>query len=121
MDNKAVAGKMKDEMCSQAASCFVGLRPKMYSLVCGTTETKRAKGIKKQTIEKHLRHKHYEEALLEQAEKVSEMDLIRSSNHVMYCQHIHKKSLSCFDDKRWLLEDNITSYPYGYKVLAVPT
>eukprot|EP01047_Picozoa_sp_COSAG01_P131129 COSAG01_NODE_60816_length_292_cov_1.766839_1_plen_59_part_10 len=36
--NKKVLGKFKDECDGKPPSEFVGLRPKMYSLKCGTSE-----------------------------------------------------------------------------------
>ena len=45
------------------------------------------------------------------------MKTIRSQNHKVGSHEINKVSLSCFDDKRYFLEDGITSYAYGhYKI-----
>ena len=45
------------------------------------------------------------------------MKTIRSQNHKLGSHEINKVSLSCFDDKRYILEDGITSYAYGhYKI-----
>ena len=41
--NKKVLGKFKDECDGKPPSEFVGLRPKMYSLRCGTSEKKTGK------------------------------------------------------------------------------
>ena len=39
---------------------------------------------------------------------------IRSDHHVVSSYEINKTSLSCFDDKRYILDDRITSYAYGH-------
>ena len=42
---------------------------------------------------------------------------IRSVKHKLQSFEINKISLSCFDDKRYILNDGINSYAYGhYKI-----
>ena len=38
-----------------------------------------------------------------------------SKNHKMYTQENNKISLSSFDDKRYIIEDGITTLAYGHK------
>jgi len=59
--NKKVVGKFKCETGSIAPSDFVGLRSKLYSLLVKSTDKpkerkRRAKGVKKRYVEKHLVH-----------------------------------------------------------------
>ena len=42
------------------------------------------------------------------------MKTIRSENHELGSYEINKVSLSCFDDKRYIHENGITSYAYGH-------
>ena len=42
---------------------------------------------------------------------------IRSKMHKLGIYKIKKVSLSCYDDKRFILEDGITSYAHGHKVI----
>ena len=42
------------------------------------------------------------------------MKTIRSQNHELGSYEINKVSLSCFDDKRYILEDGVISYAYGH-------
>ena len=45
------------------------------------------------------------------------MNTIRSIKHNIGSYEINKVSLSCFDDKRYIHDDGITSYVYGhYKI-----
>ena len=45
------------------------------------------------------------------------MKSIRSENHKIYSVEINKKSLSCFDDKRYILSNGIDSFAYGHYYL----
>ena len=63
--NKKVLGKMKDECPWRRISEYVGLRPKMYSILeAGGKTTKKAKDVKKIVV-KHIRLEEYKEALFE--------------------------------------------------------
>ena len=44
-----------------------------------------------------------------------QMKSIRSELHQISSYHLNKVSLSRFDDKRYILNDGITSYAYGNK------
>ena len=65
-ENKKVLGKMKDETAGCPIREFVGLRAKMYSLLCyDATEMKRAKGVRKATLKMEISHGDYLETLLQ--------------------------------------------------------
>ena len=42
------------------------------------------------------------------------MQTIRSQKHQLGLKKRNKISLSCFDDKRYLHDNGIYSYPYGH-------
>lgn len=118
-DNRKVPGAFKDELQGNVISKFCGLRSKMYAITYTDDredglETKKAKGVAKATIEKELCFKLYESTLFDKTEMLSSMDLIRSQSHNLYCERVRKKTLSCFDDKRWLFSDGISSLAYGH-------
>jgi len=46
-----------------------------------------------------------------------QMRSIRSHFHQISSCHFNKVSLSPFDDKRYILNDGITSFAYGHKKL----
>ena len=112
--NKKVIGKMKDEMGGEAIKEFVGLRSKMYSLKVGTDEKKTAKGIKKATIRKHLKHDMYRNVLFNESTTMASMRAIQSSNHELYSRRLNKVALSSFDDKRFVLDDKYTTRAHGH-------
>ena len=47
---------------------------------------------------------------------IHKMKTIRSENHELGSYEINKVSLSCFDDKRYLNDDGVTSYAYGHRL-----
>ena len=59
-------------------------------------------------------HEDYKETLFNNKQMHHKMK-IRSQNHELSSHEINKVSLSCFDDKRYIHEDGITSYAYGNK------
>jgi len=42
------------------------------------------------------------------------MNTLRSMSHKIYAMEINKKSLSCFDDKRYIHSNEIDSFAYGH-------
>ena len=113
--NKKVIGKFKDEAAGIPIIEFIGLRSKMYSYIKDNQiGAKTAKGIKKNIINKDLKHKDYKEVLLNDKQMRHTMRSIRSSNHELESFELNKISLSCFDDKRFIHENGITSYAYGH-------
>ena len=116
MENKKVIGKFKDEAAGMHIVEFIGLRSKMYSYVKhnGKNE-KTAKGVRKYVIKKNITHENYKDCLLNRKQMLHSMRTIRSECHQIGSYQLNKISLSCFDDKRYILEDGITSYAYGHK------
>ena len=114
--NKKVLGKLKDECAGRAIAEYVGLRPKMYSIVeAGGINTKKAKGVKKNVVKKHIRHEQYKEALFEKQTFRHGMDVLRSERHRIYGQHLNKVSLSPYDSKRWITKNGVDTLAYGYR------
>lgn len=118
--NKKVLNKMKSETADKPILEFVGLRAKQYSFIYidvakdKEMEERKCKGISKVTIKNDLKHELYKRTLFEETEQLSKMCLIRSCSHVLTCDQIQKKSLSCYDDKRYLLECGIKSLAYNH-------
>ena len=114
--NKKVIGKFKDEAAGLPICEFVGLRSKMYSYIKDDQKGgKTAKGIKKNVIKKDITHENYKQTLFNNQQMYHKMKTIRSENHQLGSYEINKVSLSCFDDKRYISDDGITSYAYGHK------
>ena len=113
--NKKVIGKFKDEVAGIPITEFVGLRSKMYSYVKDNDKGgKTAKGIKKNVIKKDIKHEDYKNVLFNNKQMHHTMKTIRSQKHQLGSFELNKISLSCFDDKRFLHDNGITSYSYGH-------
>ena len=107
---------MKDECAGRPVAEFIGLRPKMCSIFeAGGRNIKKAMGVKKNVVRKHIRHEQYKEALFEKQTFRHGMDVLRSDRHRIYGQHLNKVSLSPFDSKRWIAEKGVDTLAYGLK------
>ena len=117
--NKKVIGKFKDESAGILITEFVGLRSKMYSYIKeNQKENRTAKGIKKNIIKNELKHANYKETLFENKQMYHQMKTIRSVNHELGSHELNKVSLSCYDDKRYIHANGISSYAYGHKSIT---
>ena len=116
--NKKVIGRFKDEATGIPIIEFVGLRSKMYSYMKdNSNEEKTAKGVKRNTIKKDIKHNDYKDTLFNNKQIHHKMKTIRSNHLQLNTYELNKVSLSCFDDKRYILEDGITTLAYGhYKI-----
>ena len=117
-ENKKVIGKMKDEAAGNIIISFVGLKSKMYSHLVELPDgeiknNKTAKGIKKNVVKRDIEHKDYLSTLLNSTIRKHKVKTIRSNYHEVSSYEINKISISCYDDKRYILDDGITSYAYG--------
>ena len=118
-ENKKVIGKIKDEAAGNPITSFIGLKSKMYSYKVELSDgeiknNKACKGIKKDVVKRDIDHKDYIDCLQNNTIVKHKMKTIRSDHHVISSYEINKTSLSCFDDKRYILDDGITSYAYGH-------
>ena len=117
-DNKKVIGKFKDELKGNCMSEIVALRSKAYSYLsneCSSEkENKKLKGISRNVVKKQITHQDYKDAILNNYKKVNynKMYTINSINHEMFVQERNKKSISPYDDKRYILPDGIKTLPH---------
>jgi hypothetical protein len=119
--NAKVIGKFKDECGSEAAEEFVGLRSKMYSLLVKKSKPSKrtAKGVKRGFVNKHVRHEMYLNTLITRKSTRAEFVAFRSRAHAVKTMNIARVCLSAYDDKRFVLNDQVTTLAYGhYKLRA---
>lgn len=117
-DNKKVIGKFKDESPGAPIKEFVGLKSKMYSYINSLKkENRTAKGIKKNVIKNNLNHDTYVDTLFNKKVLYNKMKTIRSMNHQLFSFEINKVSLSCYDDKRYIHNNGISSYAYNHYLI----
>ena len=118
IENKKIPGKFSDETEGRAILEFAGCKAKMYSILYENGEEhKKAKGIKHYVVEKNMTHNHYREVLETASLMRHNMNMFRNREHVIYTITQNKISLSAYDDKRYLLDDGITSLSYGHHLI----
>ena len=94
----------------------------MYSLQCGKEEKKTAKGVQRAYVKNHIQHADYRRCLLsvERSDKqqIAKFNTIRSKSHKVQSLEISKVGLCAYDNKRYLLDDGVSSYAYGHHKIA---
>lgn len=122
--NKKKVGKFKDEAAGELILEFVGLRAKAYAYRQETwnkdmtewmiQDHKKCKGIKKCVVKREMQFQHYKDVLYTHKSHYQSMVSFRSRNHHVQTIEQVKKALSCYDDKRFILSDGITSRAHGH-------
>ena len=108
--NKKVIGKMKDRKIIDE---FVGLKSKMYSMK--NTDDKGSYTAKAVNIETECNE--FKDSLFNKKIIRHKMKKFQSKKHKIRTYKIKKISLSCFDDKRFVLDDGIRTLAYFTKEL----
>ena len=102
---------MKDEFNWVKIVEIIALKNKMYSLISANDkEVNKAKGINKK-----LRHKEYLDVLFNKKVVRHNMKRIQSKLLEIDTYEVFKISLSCFDNKRYVLDDGINTLAYFHK------
>ena len=104
---------MKDGFNGEKIDEFVGLKSKMYSLISGDWEVNKATRVNLK-----LKHKKYVDVLFGKNILRHKKKRILSERYNVGTYLINEISLSCFDDKRFILDDGINSLTYGHKDIA---
>ena len=116
--NKKIIGKFKDELGGKVMTESIGIRPKMYSYV-GEDSGKRAKGAKKSVLKQTITHDDYRSCLFEKEVFHRDMPGLRSYDHVIKGETVHKVALAPLDTKRYILPDGISTLAFGH--VDIPT
>ena len=106
--NKKVIGKMKDEYGGAIFDHFIGLKSKMYSIKkINGSESSTTKGVNIAT-----EFNEFEDVLFNKKVIRHKMKRIQSKKHKIGIYEIDKISLSCFDHKRYVLDDGVNTLAY---------
>ena len=109
--NKKVIDKMKDEFGRVIVIEFAGLKPKMYSMKkIDGKESNTAKGVSIATEFDKFKDVLFNEKIIR-----DKIKRIQSKKHKLGTYEISKISLSCFDNKRYILDDGIYTLAYFHK------
>ena len=110
-DNKKVVGKMKDEYGGKSIVKFVGLKSKMYSILDESNNEK----ITSKGHNGFIEFQEFKGTLFKKKILRHTMRIIGSKNHNLGTYETNKSSLSCFDDKLYILKNVINTLAYGLK------
>ena len=109
--NKKVTSKVKDEFGGIIVSEYAALKSKVYSIKkIDGKEHNTAKGV---SIA--IESDKYEDVLFNKKIIRHKMKRIQSKKHKLGTYEIDKISSSCFDDKRYVLDDGIHTLSYFHK------
>ena len=72
--------------------------------------------MKKSVVEKEIRHEQCKETLEKEKTFPHGMDFLQSEGHEIYGVCVNKISLCPFDSKRYISENGIHTYAYGYQL-----
>lgn len=115
--NKKVVGLFKDESDGRCLEKFVGLKSKMYSLKYKDKDKNTCKGVQKCVAKNKISFEDYYNTLKNGISMRHTIKRIMSRKHDISLISQNKVSLSAYDDKRYILDDAITTYAYGhYKI-----
>ena len=102
---KRVIGQTKDELKGISINKFIGLKSKMHCIVSDDdTGVSTAKGV-------NIFNEH-EDVLFNEILIRHKMKKTQSKVHKIGTYNVCKLSLSCFDDKRWTLNNGIKTLAY---------
>ena len=115
MVNAKTLGKFKDECSGKVVLEFVGLRPKMYSLLLPDDLEKNAvKGISRSYVKKCIRHGDFQKCLETGDKTVATFYTIRSFDQKLQTIKVVKDALSPYDNKRAILYGGTDTLSYSH-------
>ena len=116
-----IPGFFKDEFGGKFIHEFVGLRAKMYSILpLEGTKKAACKGIDEIVKNEVLTHNDFKTSLHQEIQYTNQMVRIQQENHKNFTVKIEKKSLSPFNDKKWIRRDgdDFISYSFGHNKIV---
>ena len=109
--NKKVIGKMKDKYRGAIIDQFIGLKSKMYSIrKINGSGSSTTKGVNIAT-----EFNEFKDVLFNKSVIRHKMKRIQAKKHKIGTYEIDKTSSSCFDDKRYVLDDGVNTLAYFHK------
>ena len=105
---------MKDEYGGKSILKFVGLKSKMYSILDESNNEKITRKGRNGFIEFQEFYEFYD-TLFKKKILRHTMRRIGSKNYNLGTYETNKRSLSCFDDKRYILKNGINTLAYVHK------
>ncbi|KAJ8983456.1 hypothetical protein NQ317_013331 [Molorchus minor] len=113
--NKSIVGKFKDEYAGESIKSFYGTGAKAYCIKTENHVVKKAKGVKKSTINKQLSITDYVEVIERNSKIYCTMYVFKSHLHTIYTELINKLALTAEDDKRFIIPGSTKTLAWGNK------
>ena len=110
-NNKKVPGKLKDEYGEKSILKFVGLKSMMYYIL----DESNNENITSKGHNGFIEFQEFYDTLFKKKILRHTMRRIGSKNHNLGTYETNKRSLSCFDDKQYILKNGINTLTYGHK------
>ena len=105
---------MKNEVADSEMTEVVSIKAKQYAYLtkegkCG----KRCKGVRGSVVKKDIKFEDCKNCVYQNKTLKVEQKGIKSFGHELFTVKETKLALTSFNDKRYILEDGITSLSYG--------
>jgi hypothetical protein len=117
--NKKTIGKFKDETNGVPISEFICLKAKMYSILL-KKQSKfvshcKAKGLSHAVVSNTFHFDMYRSALkVDHIPTMVKQNAIRAQQHNLFSIEINKLGLHCFDDKRFICDNSVSTFAHGH-------
>ena len=113
-ENKKIPGKMKDEYGGTPILEYVGAEPKSYALI----DINNYEESVHQGHSSNFQSSKFKDVVNNKNVIRHPMKKITSKKLIIYTEDSYKISLSCFDDKRYIIDDGINTLPFGHKNIS---
>jgi hypothetical protein len=121
LKNKKIPGLFKDEYNGKIIVEFIGLKPKMYSILLSNEDSRnpkhggrKAKGVPKSIVKSDFTHERYKKVLHEEIlNDTVKFNTIRSEKHELYTMEVVKLGLSPIYTKKYVMLDKVHTLAYG--------
>jgi len=110
--NKKRVGTFKNEIVGEKIISFYGLNAKLYAILLESSVKKVGKGIIRTVLQNNVNFEHYKNVYETYKDFYVVQRGITSVKHVLHTSAQTKLALSCFDDKRYIVNNEL-SYPFG--------
>lgn len=121
---KKVPGTFTDESGGVTITEVVALRAKSYAFKMGAKETLKAKGVGKYTVKNHMTIDDYKQCLFFDNDNITNdysayRDTVsfRSYKHQVKTISTHKLALNRYDDKRFVMQDQVHTLAHGHYMI----
>ena len=111
--NNAFFGKTMENVRKRRHIDLVSTSTKLKSLTAQPTFNS-IKGIQKCVVKQNINFDHYKSSIYNKTKHIASTCSLRSNLHEIQTLAINKVATGPYDDKRYLLDDGISSLPYGH-------